>query len=77
MKLEMKPILSCTSVEYSTEIEPLIKELSKIQICPNHRDCSTTWNCDAIEDCDTCPFGRAENKLHEAVKILREMEIKK
>ena len=34
MKLVVVPILQCTGTEYKTEIEPIIKTLDDLDLCP-------------------------------------------
>lgn len=76
MKLVLVPTVQCTSVEYKTEIEPIIKTLDDLDLCPDRNEKrNTTWNCDAFEFCVSCPFGRANEKVREALKILKEIEV--
>ena len=76
MKFVLVPTIQCTSVEYKTEIEPIIKTLEDLNLCPGSnpkRD--TDWNCDAFEFCANCPFGKANEKVREALKIFKEIEV--
>ena len=76
MKLVTKPVLECTSVEYKTEIEPVIKMLDDIDVCPCHNEPrNTTWNCDEFDDCCLCPFGQANDKVREAMLILKNIQV--
>lgn len=81
MKIELKPILSCTATEYTTEIEPMINNLKEIDLCPyRNSKRNTTWDCDNLcvdGVCDNCPFCQANLKILEAIQILKTMEIKK
>lgn len=57
MKLVIIPMLQCTGTEYKTEIEPIIKTLDDLDLCPQRNEKrNTTWNCDTFEDCLCCPF---------------------
>ena len=77
MKLVIEPILICTEIEYKAEIEPTIKQLDEMDLCPyRNENRNTTWNCDTFEDCSCCPFGKANMKIQEALKILKNIEIK-
>lgn len=77
MKLIIAPILQCTHTEYQTEIEPIIKQLDELDLCPQRNEKrNTTWNCDVFETCECCPFYKANKKLMEARQILREIEVK-
>lgn len=76
MKLMVVPMLQCTGTEYKTEIAPIIKTLDELDLCPNRNEKrSTTWNCDTFEDCSCCPFGRANNKILEALQIIKGIEV--
>ncbi len=77
MKIEMKPVLTCTGIEYKTEIEPLIVMLGEIDLCPQRNEKrNTTWNCDNIgDDCSQCPFAKANQKVIEARQILKDIEV--
>ena len=72
MKLVIKPMLQCTGTEYKTEIEPLIKMLDEIDLCPHRNEKrNTTWNCETFEDCCCCPFGQANDRIQEAKLIIK------
>ena len=77
MKLVIAPILQCTATEYNTEIEPIIKTLDDLDLCPHRNEKrNTTWNCDAFEDCFSCPFAEANAKVREALEIIKGIEVK-
>lgn len=77
MKLVIAPMLQCTGTEYKTEIEPIIKTLDELDLCPHRNEKrSTTWNCDTFEDCFCCPFGKANAKVREALEIIKGIEVK-
>ena len=77
MKLVTAPILICTGTEYKTEIEPVIKQLYEMDLCPlRNEKRDTTWDCNTFEDCDCCPFGKANKKIQEALQILKNIEVK-
>ena len=77
MKLVIAPVLICTGTEYKTEIEPLIKTLDEMDLCPHRNEKrNTTWNCDTFEDCSCCPFSKANQKIRDAMEILKNIEIK-
>jgi hypothetical protein len=76
MKFVLVPTIQCTSVEYKAEIEPIIKTLEDLNFCPeSNAKRSTTWNCDAFEFCANCPFSKANEKVREALKILKEIGV--
>lgn len=76
MKLLIAPILQCTATEYQTEIEPIIKKLDELDLCPFRNEMrNTTWNCDTFEDCICCPFGKANAKVREALQIIKGIEV--
>ena len=77
MKLIMTPMLKCTDTEYKTEIEPIIKMLHDIDLCP-HRDEKrhTTWDCNTFDNCEDCPFSKANIKVREALEIIKRIEVK-
>lgn len=77
MKLVVVPMLQCTGTEYKTEIEPIIKTLDELDLCPHRNEkCNTTWNCDTFEDCSCCPFSKANVKVREALEIIKGIEVK-
>lgn len=77
MKLVVVPMLQCTGTEYKTEIEPIIKTLYDLDLCPYRNEKrNTTWNCNTFEDCSCCPFDKANAKVREALDIIRGIEIK-
>ena len=76
MKFVLVPTLQCTSVEYETEIKPIIKTLEDLDFCPQTNEKrETVWNCDAFEFCVSCPFNKANEKVREALKILKEIGV--
>lgn len=77
MKLEYSPILTCTKSEYETEIEPIIKNLDALDLCPKvNNKRKALWDCESFETCDDCPFNKANQKIMEAIKFLKRIEIK-
>ena len=77
MKLTIAPILQCTDTEYKTEIEPIIKTLDDLDLCPlRNEKRSTNMNCYTFKDCTCCPFGKANAKIAEALEIIRGIEVK-
>ena len=77
MKFVLVPTIQCTSVEYKTEIEPIIKTLDDLDLCPHRiEEDDTIWDCDVFDDCDCCPFGQANTKVREALKIIKRIEVK-
>lgn len=77
MKLTIAPILQCTDIEYKTEIEPIIKTLDDLDLCPlRNEKRSTNLNCNTFEDCTCCPFGKANAKICEALEIIKGIEVK-
>ena len=77
MKLVIVPMLQCTSTEYKTEIEPIIKTLDDLDLCPHRNEKrDTSWNCDVFENCMRCPFGQANAKVREAREIIKRIEVK-
>lgn len=76
MKLVIAPMLQCTHTEYETEIVPLIKQLDEMDLCPHRNEKrNTTWNCDTFEDCECCPFYKANQKIIEALQIIKRIEV--
>lgn len=76
MKIVMTPMLQCTKVEYQSEIVPIIQQLDAIDLCPQRNEKrNTTWNCDTFEDCECCPFGKANQKIMEALQIIKRIEV--
>lgn len=76
MKLVMAPILQCTDTEYQSEIVPLIKQLDAIDLCPHRNEKrNTTWNCNTFDDCESCPFCKANRKIIEALQIIKGIEV--
>lgn len=72
MKLTIAPIIICTDTEYDTEIKPLVRMLGEMDLCPHRNEKrNTTWNCDTFENCDCCPFYKANAKIAEAQQILK------
>ena len=77
MKLKIVPMLVCTKNEYENEIKPILKMLDDIDLCPQrNEERNTTWNCDTFENCENCPFGKANMKIEEALQIIQDIEIK-
>lgn len=77
MKLKLVPMLQCTNAEYETEIEPIIKTLNELDLCPfRNEKRNTTWDCDTFDDCMSCPFSKANVKVQEALEILKGIEVK-
>ena len=77
MKLKMMPVLICTKTEYDNEIKPILKTLDDIDLCPHrNEERDTTWDCNTFEDCECCPFGKANIKIKEALQIIKDIEIK-
>lgn len=77
MKITVVPMVQCTDTEYKTEIEPIIKTLDNLDLCPfRNEKRSVTWNCDAFDDCTCCPFGKANAKVREALEIIKRIEVK-
>lgn len=77
MKLVVVPMLQCTGTEYKTEIEPIIKTLDDLDLCPHRNEKrNTTFNCDTFEECSCCPFGQANAKVREALDIIKGIEVK-
>ena len=81
MKLEIKPILTCTTVEYETNIKPLIDYLENFYACPQDlllETRATTWRCDDFKDsCSGCPFQEANILVQKAVDMLKDIRIEK
>lgn len=76
MKLVIKPMLQCTATEYKTEIEPIIKMLDEIDLCPQRNEQrNTTWNCETFEDCSCCPFGKANNYIQDAKSVIKNIRV--
>lgn len=76
MKLIVKPMLQCTKTEYQTEIEPIIKMLDEIDLCPHRNEKrNTTWNCEMFEDCCCCPFGQANDHIQDAKRIIKNIGV--
>lgn len=72
----MTPILQCTTTEYQTEIEPIIKTLDELDLCPHRNEKRhTTWDCNSFKDCECCPFCIANRRIREAIQILEEIEV--
>jgi hypothetical protein len=77
MKLVVVPMLQCTGTEYKAEIDPIIKTLDELDLCPYRNEKrDTPWNCDPFEDCSYCPFGQANAKVREALEIIKKIEVK-
>ena len=79
MKLEIKPILTCTTVEYETNIKPLIDYLENFYACPQDLPTRTTiWRCDDFKNsCSGCPFQEANILVQKAVNMLKDIRIEK
>ena len=77
MKLVIAPVLTCTEAEYKAEIEPLIKHLDEMDLCPHRNENrDTSWDCNTFENCSLCPFYKANMKILEALQILKNIEVK-
>lgn len=77
MELKITPMLVCTETEYENEIKPIIKTLDDLDVCPQRNEKrNTTWNCDIFDYCDCCPFGKANIKIREALRIIQDIAVK-
>ena len=77
MKLKIVPMLVCTQNEYENEVKPILKTLNDIDLCPQrNEERDTTWDCDTFEDCECCPFSKANIKIREALQIIKSIEVK-
>ena len=77
MKIKIIPTLTCTKNEYDNEIKPILKTLDDLDLCPyRNEERNTTWDCNTIEDCERCPFNKANIKIREALQIIKDIEIK-
>jgi hypothetical protein len=79
MKLELKPILTCTTAEYETNIKPLISYLEEFYACPlDTKKKNTSWNCDAFGNtCNNCPFYQTNILVQKAIETLTNIKIDK
>jgi hypothetical protein len=73
----MTPMIKSTSTEYKTVIEPIIKTLDDLDLCPNRNEkYNTTWDCNTFDNCSDCPFSKANIKVREALEIIKRIEVK-